>query len=462
MLNYIWLALVVLAVAIGGWTDKFKEVTDGAFDGAKTAVTIALGLIGIMALWLGVMRLAERCGLVQRMARGLRPVMRRLFPDVPVEHPAMGSMLMNIAANMLGLGNAATPLGLRAMRDLETLNPRPGVASNAMCTFLAINTSSVQLIPTTAIALLAAAGSRNPTVIVGTALLATSCSTAVGITAVKLLEKVRAFRLPEIEPRADRSAAIGEQEIAPAPGFAADPGPEAAEDGAALPLAPEPVQRPAWWGSALVMALSIFFAALLVKMVWPGVFGLPVSAEAAGQNAFVRVVNAVSLLAIPFLLSFFPLYAAVRGIKVYEEFVEGAKEGFGVVLKIIPFLVTMLVAINMFKGAGGIDLLTRALTPVLAPVQFPPDLLPLALMRPLSGGASLAIFTEMIQRLGADNIVTLMAATIFGSTETTFYVVAVYFGAVGVKQTRHAIPAGLLADAAGIVASVVICRAVLG
>ncbi len=155
--------------------DKFKEVTDGAFDGAKTAVTIALGLIGIMALWLGVMRLAERCGLVQRMAVGLRPIMRRLFPDVPAEHPAMGSMLMNIAANMLGLGNAATPLGLRAMRDLETLNPRPGVATNAMCTFLAINTSSVQLIPTTAIALLAAAGSRNPTVIVGTALLATSC-----------------------------------------------------------------------------------------------------------------------------------------------------------------------------------------------------------------------------------------------------------------------------------------------
>jgi spore maturation protein A len=182
VLNYIWLALIVLAVAIGGWNDNLKAVTDGAFDGAKTAVTIALGLIGIMALWLGVMRLAERCGLVQRIARGLRPVMRRLFPDVPPDHPAMGSMLMNMAANMLGLGNAATPLGLRAMRDLESLNPRPGIATNAMCTFLAINTSSVQLIPTTAIALLASAGSRQPTLIVGTALLATCCSTIVGIT----------------------------------------------------------------------------------------------------------------------------------------------------------------------------------------------------------------------------------------------------------------------------------------
>ena len=474
MLNYIWLALVILAVAIGGWTDKFKEVTDGAFDGAKTAVTIALGLIGIMALWLGVMRLAERCGLVQRMAVGLRPIMRRLFPDVPVSHPAMGSMLMNIAANMLGLGNAATPLGLRAMRDLETLNPRPGVASNAMCTFLAINTSSVQLIPTTAIALLAAAGSRNPTVIVGTALMATTCSTVVGITSVKLLEKLRAFRLPEIKPQIDRSAAIGETETAPAPsGGLLPPVPGTARPvadeeqadarGAAAPIEAEAiVPPPPWWGSALVLLLSVFFAALFVKMVWPGIFGLPLSPEAATQNGFIRSVNAISLLAIPFLLSFFPLYAAVRGVKVYEEFVEGAKEGFGVVLKIIPFLVTMLVAINMFKGAGGIDLLTRALAPVLTPLQFPPDLLPLSLMRPLSGGASLAIFTEMVQRLGPDNIVTLMAATIFGSTETTFYVVAVYFGAVGVKQTRHAIPAGLLADLAGIIAAVIICRAVLG
>jgi spore maturation protein B len=294
---------------------------------------------------------------------------------------------------------------------------------------------------------------------------------------VKLLEKLRAFRLPEIKPRPDRSAAIGEQETAPAPAGAllppvpgtprpTSPDEEERADARAASAAPihaeAIVPPPPWWGSALVFLLSGFFAVLFVKMVWPGIFGLPMTPEAAAQNGFVRGVNAISLLAIPFLLSFFPLYAAVRGVKVYEEFVEGAKEGFGVVLKIIPFLVTMLVAINMFKGAGGIDLLTRALAPVLTPLQFPPDLLPLSLMRPLSGGASLAIFTEMVQRLGPDNIVTLMAATIFGSTETTFYVVAVYFGAVGVKQTRHAIPAGLLADLAGIIAAVIICRAVLG
>jgi spore maturation protein SpmA len=446
VLNYIWLALVLLAVAIGGWNNRLGEVTAGAFDGAKTAVTIALGLIGIMALWLGVMRLAERAGLVQRIARGLRPVMRRLFPDVPPEHPAMGSMLMNMAANMLGLGNAATPLGLRAMRDLERLNPRPGVASNAMCTFLAINTASVQLIPATAIALLASAGSARPTAIVGTALLATLCAATVAITSAKILEKLPFFRLPPAP-----AGKLADPETPPQAN--ASPDIFAAEE---LPVAARP--RP--WSSLLLTALALFFVTLFVRMVFPGLFGLAADPTAPTQNTFVRSVNALSILAIPFLLSFFPVYAATRGIKVYEEFVEGAKEGFGVILKIIPFLVTMLVAISMFKGAGGIDLLTQLLKPVLTPLHFPPDLLPLALMRPLSGSATLAILTDIIHRLGPDNIVSLMAATIYGSTETTFYVAAVYFGSVAVKQTRHAIPAGLLGDLAGVIASVIICRAV--
>src|SRR6202163_1925045 len=193
MLNYIWLALVLLAVAIGGWNDRLNEVTNGAFDGARTAVTIALGLIGVMALWLGVMRLAERAGLVQRIAAGLRPIMRRLFPDVPPEHPAMGSMLMNMAANMLGLGNAATPLGLRAMKDLESLNPRPGTASNAMCTFLAINTSSIQLISVTAVGILAVNKSTNPSAIIGTSFMATLVAAISAVVAVKFFEKLPWF-----------------------------------------------------------------------------------------------------------------------------------------------------------------------------------------------------------------------------------------------------------------------------
>ncbi len=449
VLNYIWLALILLAVTIGGWNDKLKEVSDGAFDGAKTAVTIALGLIGVMAMWLGVMRLAEKSGLVQKIARGLRPVMRRLFPDVPAEHPAMGSMLMNMAANMLGLGNAATPLGLRAMRDLETLNSRPGVATNAMCTFLAVNTSSVQLIPTTAIAILVAAGSKNPTAIVGTALLATLCAATVAVTSVKLFEKLPVFRRT-----AGDAADIASAE--PAVKTASPPVDETE------PMALEiGVARAPRWASAAFALLGLFFAFLFVRMVWPNAFGLPLKADAS-PNGFVRSVSALSILAIPFLLSFFPLYAAVRGIQVYNEFVEGAKEGFNTILRIIPFLVTMLVAINMFKGAGGIDLLTHALTPVLAPLHFPPDLLPLALMRPLSGGATLAILTDVVQRFGPENIISLTAATVYGSTETTFYVAAVYFGSVGIKQTRHAIPAGLLADFCGVIASVLICRLVFG
>jgi len=455
VLNYIWLALVLLAVAIGGWNDRFKDVTEGAVDGAKTAVTIALGLIGIMALWLGVMRLAERAGLVQRIARGLRPIMRQLFPDVPPEHPAMGSMVMNMAANMLGLGNAATPLGLRAMRDLKTLNPRTDVATNAMCTFLAINTSSVQLIPATAIAILAASGSTRPTVIVGTALLATLCAATVAIVSVKLLEKLPIFRISRSIENANVQQNFEKAEVKEEAGVS-EPG---YSDSSVVPQ--EPARRLSILGLIALIGLTLLLIVLFVRMVAPTLFGVPLAAEATTQNLFVRSVNALSILAIPFLLSFFPLYAAGRGVKVYDEFVEGAKEGFSVILKIIPFLVTMLVAIGMFKGAGGIDLLSRLLSPILTPLQFPTDLLPLALMRPLSGSATLALLTDVVHRLGPDNIVSLTAATIYGSTETTFYVAAVYFGAVGIKHTRHAIPAGLLADLTGVIASVIICRAVL-
>ena len=425
VLNYIWLALVLLAVTIGGWNGHLKDVTGGALDGAKTAVTIAVGLWGVMALWLGVMRLAERAGLVQRIAYGLRPLMQRLFPEVPPDHPAMGSMLMNMAANMLGLGNAATPLGLRAMRDLESLNPRPGVASNAMCTFLAINTSSVQLIPATAIAILASAGSSRPTVIVGTAFFATLCAASVAVLSAKFFERLTFFK-PRRETTEKKDDTRGERAQSTADKFAFDD----------ESLGQPPLSRPAPWGMVALALLAVFFLMLFLRMVMPEVFRLPLPTDPALQNPFARMVNALSILAIPFLLSFFPVYAAARGIKVYDEFVEGAKEAFNVILRIIPFLVTMLVAIGMFKGAGGIDLLTKLLSPVLTPLHFPTDLVPMALMRPLSGSATLALLTDIVHRLGPDNIVSLTAATIYGSTETTFYVAAVYFGAVGIKQTR--------------------------
>ncbi|MDQ6632394.1 MAG: nucleoside recognition protein, partial [Verrucomicrobiota bacterium] len=420
MLNYIWLGLILFAVLVGGYNDVFKimpahglkEVTEGAFEATKTAVlSIALPLIGIMALWLGLMRLAEKSGLIEILAKLLRPVMRRLFPDVPPNHPAMGSMLMNLAANMLGLANAATPLGLRAMNDLEKLNPRPGTATNAMCTFLAVNTSSIQLIPATALGILVAAGSKNPTAIVGTSLLATICSTVAGITAVKLLEKLPAFRLP------------------PAPVSAAQ------EFSATETMEPRKesltISTLQWWGKFILIAFAAFFVWLFVKNIQ--------SASASHSSFILNLVSSISVLAVPFLLAFFPLYAALRRVKVYEEFVEGAKEGFQVAVKVIPFLVAILVAVGMFRAAGGIDLLSKILKPVLDWIHFPTELVPITLMRPLSGSATTGLFTELVKTWGPDHLITRMAGTIFGSTETTFYVIAVYFGAVAIRRTRHAI-----------------------
>jgi spore maturation protein SpmB len=421
------------------------------------------------------MRLAERSGLVQALARGLQPVLRRLFPDVPVEHPAMGAMVMNIAANMLGLSNAATPLGLRAMRDLESLNLAPGTATNAMCTFLAINTSSVQLIPITAVAILAAAKSANPSAIIGTAFLATLCAAVSAIVAVKTFEKLKLFGGPQVDHEAT--------EVKSSSSAASQGNDNAAAGLEALKVAPMPA-----WGGGVLLMFAACFVWFFLTLAFPAVaeqivklvenllrlllsfFKLSLRAfdlhfvdpNAAQETALVRSVKAISLLAIPFLLAFFPLYAVLRRVAVYEEFVDGAKEGFNVAVRIMPFLVAMLVAIGMFRGAGGVDLLTRALSPVLDLVHFPAELLPISLMRPLSGSASLAIFSELVKQYGPDHLISRTAGTLYGSTETTFYVIAVYFGSVGVKRTRHAIPAGLIADAVGVIASVIICRLVFG
>jgi spore maturation protein SpmA len=441
MLNHLWLGMLVVAVLVGGFTGQLKGMADGAIDSAKTAVTLTLGLIGVMTLWLGVMRLAERAGLVSVLARVLRPLLRRLFPDVPPAHPAMGSMVMNIAANVLGLNNAATPLGLRAMRDLESLNRYPGTATNAMCTFLAINTGSVQIISVNAIALLAAAGSKNPTAIVGTTLVATFFSSVAGLVVVKVLERFSPLPAGEARTAAavtndsrDAEAAVKESALAPLTGIR--------------------------W-----LALALFvggFGWFLVRTAFPATFGLVVPADLAGRAAWIRLLNAVSILAVPFMVAFFPFYAWLRKLPVYEEFVEGAKDGFGVAVQIIPYFVAMLVAIGCLRGAGVIEHFTRWLTPVLTAVSFPPELAPMALIRPLSGSGSLAALSDLVNTLGPDHLVTRMAATLFGSTETTFYIVAVYFGAVAVRRTRHAIWAGLAADLAGIIAAVIVCRLVWG
>lgn len=459
MLNYLWLALVTLAVLIGAATGRLPEVTAGAFAMAETAVMkIALPLVGVMALWLGLMRLAERSGLVQQLARLLRPVMRWLFPDVPADHPAQGSMLMNMAANMLGLSNAATPLGLRAMRDLETLNKTPGTATDAMVMFLAINTSSIQLIPATAIAILAAQGSRDPTAIVGTALIATTFSTIAGISAAKWLQTWRVFRAAPAaanETAAARPATETDAVVLP------DPAPLTSAGKATLALLAAGFAVLFVWIVAAPQGYRDA-ASALHHAIFPANVAAPAADASATQGVFLRAIGTLSLMAVPLMLLFFPLYAALRRVKIYEEFIEGAKDGFSVATRIVPFLVAILVAIGMFRGAGGIEAMKSLLAPVLVPLGFPPDLLPLALVRPLSGSASLAMFSELVQTTGADSLVSRIAGTIYGSTETTFYVIAVYFGSVGIRRARHAVAAGLFADFVGIVASVTICRLMFG
>lgn len=439
MLNGIWLGLLTVAALMAGASGRLAGMTDGAIQGANTAVTVSLGLIGVMALWLGILRLAEQAGLVTTLARLLQPVLRRLFPEIPSGHPALGSMVLNIAANALGLTNAATPMGLRAMRDLQRLNPRPDTATDAMCTFLAINTGSVQLIPVTAIAVLAAHGSRNPTWIVGTTLVATACSSLAGLLVAKI-----AGRLPWFQ-----AAALTTE-------------PQAGEP-ADAPSAPEP-QDPTtppsalgWLGRCGLAILFLCFAGFALQATLHPPTGT--EASLASAPLALRALNALSLVALPFLLVMIPVHAAFRGVSVHEHFVTGAKEGFDTAVRIIPYLVAMLVAIGCLRGAGGIEALTRWLEPALNAVGYPAELVPMTLLRPLTGSGTLAAFTDLVKAHGADSLLARMGGTLFGSTETTFYVIAVYFGSIGIRRTRHAVLAGLAADAAGSIAAVAVCRA---
>ncbi len=445
MLNWIWLAFLLVAVLVGGFTGKLPDVTKAAIETAETAVMkIALPLIGIWAIWLGAMRLAERSGLVQWLARALRPLMRFLFPELPADDPAIGAMVLNMAANMLGLGNAATPLGLRAMALLERRNPCPGTATNAMCTFLAINTASIQLIPTTAIGLLAVAGSKDPTAIVVTAFLATVCAAGSGVVSAKFLQRLPWFAPPP---------------VLKSPGPTPLPGPIEMESPAADAPSPKPLTvagrtiLAAW-----VLCCAGMFLIEAIPQLRSSLLHEPIAAAIANRGFAIRALSAVSVLAIPFLLSFFPLYAALRGVPVYDQFVVGAKEAFGTAQRVIPFLVGMLVAIAMLRAAGVLDRLTDFLRPLFAVIHFPPELMPMVLMRPLSGSATQGIFVELIKSAGPDSLLSRTAATIYGSTETTFYVIAVYFGSVAIRRTRHAVFAGLIADSVAVVASVAICK----
>ena len=396
-----------------------KKVTNDAMKIASTAVELALGLIGIMALWLGVMKVAEDAGLIKIIANALKPITKRLFPEVPHDHPAIGSMVMNISANMLGLGNAATPFGLKAMEELDKLNPNKGTATNSMVTFLAINTAGMTLIPATAIAVRAASGSANPTVIIGTSIFGAFCAVTVGLTAAKLFER---FPIPK-------------------------------------------GQFPEWLKQNRRFFYFIFSFLALVALVTLSGIGQYVGSFFGNSFAevFKSVIQVISIIAIPLLIFVFIGYGALKKVKVYEQFVEGAKEGFNIAVRIIPYLVAMLVAIGIFRAGGAMDnWLIPLLRIITDPIGFPAEALPMALMRPLSGSGSLGIMAETMAVYGPDSYIGILVSTFFGSTETTFYVLAVYFGAVNIKNTRHALPAGLLADVAGILGALFIVKLLFG
>ncbi len=430
-LNGIFFAIVAIAFVVAGYHEITFDAVNAA--GADTpmaslgkamigtagdAVTLALGLVGVMALFLGLMKIAERAGLLLVVAKTLRPLMTRLFPAVPADHPAMGAMIMNLSANVLGLGNAATPFGIRAMEHLDTLNGEKGKATDAMILFLAINTSSVTLLPTGVIALRAAAGSADPAGIVPTTLFATLVSTSVAIITAKFCARMCASSAPPLVNASpdDQVSAEDEQSEAPSSGY---------------PL----------WVSALTLSCVL---ALVPITIFHG-------------RAFAPWI-------VPGLMIGFLGLGVARRVPVYECFVEGAKDGFNVALRIIPYLVAILVAVSMFRNSGALALLITPLGAVTELVGLPADALPMALLRPLSGSGAYGILASIINdpAVGPDSYTGYLVSTFQGSTETTFYVIAVYFGAVQIKKLRYALIPALCADTAGIIAAVAIVAALYG
>lgn len=427
-MNVIFFIIVAISFFSAGWhqihwlpgngqTSPMEALTRAMVDSAAGSVELALGLIGVMTLFLGLMKVAEAGGLLTILARIIRPLMVRLFPNVPPEHPAMGSMILNMSANALGLGNAATPFGIRAMQELDKLNTRPGTATDSMVLFLAINTSNVTLLPTGVIALRAAAGSTDPAGILPTTLFATLCSTITAVFAARLYAGLAARTRPD---ECENPHAGSPEEKVPAI--------------EAVPAYPVWVSLIALCGLISLIPLTILYGGSISPWIIPG------------------------------LMVGFLSFGIVRHVPIYEVFVDGAREGFQVAVKIIPFLVAILVAVGMFRASGSMDAMVNVLGPWTQKIGLPAEALPMALLRPLSGSGAYGIMASIINdpTIGPDSYTGYLVSTLQGSTETTFYVLAVYFGAVQVRRVRHALAAAITADVAGIAASVMICSLLYG
>ncbi len=437
MMNGLWVGMVLIALLTGAATGTLDAVAKAVTDSAGAAVTLSLGLVGTMALWLGLMRVLQQAGLLKVFARVMRPVLRRLFPELPDGHPALSMMVLNIASNTLGLGNAATPFGLKAMTELDTLNPHKGTATNSMVLFLAINTAGFSLIPTNVIAIRAAMGSTQPGSIFLTTLIATACSTMSAIVACKIAEPF--FR---------KSSLSLSSAASPAP-----LGPDVSEAQALIegaPLAPSVTRR---------LVAGAVALALVAAMV------LALARRATGDDGVgwsLAIRDAMSQWPLAVILGAIVIYGLARGVKVYDCVVEGGKEGFAVALRIIPFLVAMLVAIGMLRASGALGALVAMLSPITELVGMPADTLPMALLRPLSGSGALSLMTETMKTHGPDSLIGQMVSTMYGGTETTFYVLAVYFGAVAVRNTRHTLIPCITADVVGALTAVWATRWLLG
>ena len=433
MLNWIFIVLIVGSAVAAAFRGTMAEVSAASLASAKSAVDLAIGLVGQMALWLGLMGVLREAGLLRSLARGLEPLMRRLFPEVPADHPAMGAMVMNVAANVLGLGNAATPFGLKAMSELNKLNTHPGTATNAMALFLAINTSGVAVLPLGAVAVRAALGSHDPAGIIVPSILATSLNTVAAVIVAKMLERLPAF--------APGNAVLSEGSDAVTSAATPDAMPAAMKEAEAAAAPHQPSKGIRRW-ITLAVAVTLGIAAIQHGVV------------TARTQAGLDVLRALlSDWLLPSLIAAIVLFGFARKVKVYEVFVASAKEGFQLAIAVIPFLVAILVAIGMFRASGAMDLLVTAIGRLTVPLGFPAEAVPMALIRSLSGSGALAVMTETMKTYGPDSFVGYLVSVINGTSETTFYVLAVYFGSVQVRATRHTVWACLAADGAGIVAA---------
>jgi spore maturation protein SpmA len=401
VLNYVWLAFFVVAFVVAivkflFFQDMlvFEAIINSTFDNARTGFELSLGLTGVMTLWLGLMRVGEKGGVIAMLAKAMRPLFRRLFPEIPADHPVNGSIVMNMAANLLGLDNAATPLGLKAMNQLQELNPQKDRASNSMIMFLVINTSGLTLIPVSIMVYRAQLGAAHPADVFLPILCATFISTLAGILAVSAVQRINLL-------------------------------------------------QPA------VMAYLLGFSALVGSLIW--------FFSTLDENRISTFSTAFSSILLFGIILAFLLTAFFRKVKVYEEFIEGAKEGFQIAVKIIPYLVAILVSIGVFRASGAMDSLVEGISWFFAAIgvdtSFVPAL-PVAIMKPLSGSGARGLMVEAMTHYGTDSFAGRLACTLQGATDTTFYVLALYFGSVGIRNSRYALTCGLIADLAGIVAAI--------